>query len=57
MVLWLYGWEFLMVGHHTTNFGGFRNCASRKKTFPIGHMTSKDNVFEGLCDITGGNPS
>ena len=46
-----------MVGHHTTNFGGFRNCASRKKTFPICHVTSKDNVFEGLCDITGGNPS
>ena len=32
-VMWLYGWEFLIISHHLGKFDGHRHCGSRDKMF------------------------
>ena len=51
MVLWLYAWEPLTLGHHAANFGGLRDCGSADKTLSNCHMISKDHMFKGLKEF------
>ena len=51
----LYDWELLTLGHHTVSFGGFKHSDRGDKMFPICHLISKDHMFKGLSDFTGGN--
>ena len=48
--MWFYGWAPFTLGHHTTNFGGFRYFGSGNKMFLICHVIAKDHVFKGLCN-------
>ena len=54
--MWVCGWEFLIVCHHPSTFGGQRHCGSGDM-FLISHVISKDHVLKGLCDFIGGSSS
>ena len=41
MVMRLYDWEALNLGHHAANFGGLRHCGSEDKTFVICYIISQ----------------
>ena len=56
MIMWLYGYEPITLGHHAVNFGGFRQYGSGDNTFLICHMNSKEHVFKGFCDFMGQSP-
>ena len=55
--MWHYEWEFLIVCHYSTKFGGHRNCGSGDSTFFICHVILQDHVIEGLCVVMGGTSS
>ena len=55
MVMWLYGLETLILGHHAANFGGFRHCGSGDKTFLIFHEISKGYILSHHLAIFGGH--
>ena len=57
MVMRLYGWMPLTLGHHDATFGGFSHCGSGDEMFLMCHMISKDHVFKGLRDFIRENPS
>ena len=44
------------LGHHVTNFGGFRHCVRGNKMISICHVISRDHVFKGLSDFIGESP-
>ena len=50
-----YGWEFLNQGHHATSVTGFKYCGSGEKAFLIFQVISRDHIFKGLSDFTGGS--
>ena len=56
MIMRLYDWELLTLGHHVVSYGGSKHCDWGDKSFSICHVISKDHVFKGLSDFTGGSP-
>ena len=56
MVMWLYDWDLLILGHHAANFGDFRPCGRGNKTFSICHVISRDHIFKGLGEFIGETP-
>ena len=48
MVICLYGWEFLNLGHNAANVSGFRDCGSGKKTFLIFQVT-QETIYLNDC--------
>ena len=41
MILWLCGWEFLTLNHHTVNFDGSRHCNIQDKMVLISSLICK----------------
>ena len=50
-VMWLYGRKLLIVCNHPARFGGHIYCGGGGKMFLLYHVTSRDHVFKGLCDL------
>ena len=45
------GWKLLIARHHLATFNSQGPCGSRNMTYSICHVTSRDHMFRGFCDI------
>ena len=51
MVMGLYGRKLLIVCNHPTRFVGHRYCGSGDKILLSYHVTSRDHLLKGVCDL------
>ena len=49
--MWLYGGKFVIVCNYPAKFGGYRYFGKGDKMFLIHHVTSRDHMLKGLCDL------
>ena len=47
MIMRLYDWEPLTLGHHAANFFGFRHCGREDKNFQFVTLSQKTTYLEG----------
>ena len=50
-------WALLVISYYPLKFGGYRLCGIGDIKRLICHVTSRDNVIRGSCDIIGVFPS
>ena len=52
----IYGLELLTVYHHPGKSCEHRHCDCGYIVFLICHLNSREHMFKGLCELTGGSP-
>ena len=50
----IYRWELLTVCHHPGKCCEHRHCDSGDIVFLNYHVTSREDMFKGLCEFMGG---
>ena len=56
-VKWLYGWELLIVSHHTNKFDRHGHYGSGNIMVLVCHVILQEHMTNGLGNFMGSSPS
>ena len=50
-IMWLQGWETVIVSHYLSKYGVDRHCVSGDVMGLVSHVISYEHMIKGSCDL------